>query len=95
MRRIGPKGLTVMVTKKEIVIRLPLNILQLIIDYGGDDYPEGLKVVNIGEFAKDIIHELTREEENGFTPVIRMLDAAILEALEQGSMGVIGPDEGE
>lgn len=56
-----------------------------------DQWPEEFYVSDIREFANSISRRLQREEEDGTTPVHRMLDAAADEVLEQGDDGV---DEG-
>lgn len=46
------------------------------------------KVTDIDEFAKGVLSALLDESEDGSTPVHLMLDAAIIEAIEQGTEGV-------
>lgn len=46
------------------------------------------KVVDENEFAKDVVHALKSEEEDGTTPVHELLDNAIFSAIEDGSLGV-------
>lgn len=47
------------------------------------------------QFAKDVCHEMNREGEDGSTPLTRFLDSMMDEAVEQGSLGIHDPDEGE
>lgn len=47
-----------------------------------------LVVSDAEEFAKDVRNALQAEEEDGSTPVSRLLDEAIQEAVEQGSEGI-------
>jgi hypothetical protein len=47
-----------------------------------------LVVSNQLRFAKDVRYALLAEEEDGSTPIARMLDAAIAQAVEQGSEGL-------
>lgn len=47
-----------------------------------------LKITDKEAFAKAVLHELRREEEDGTTLVHRMLDKAMLRAIEQGCEGV-------
>lgn len=44
--------------------------------------------VDVDIFAAEILAELLREEEDGTTPIHRMLDAAAVEAIEQGAEGI-------
>lgn len=52
--------------------------------------PEGVwtKISNKKEFAKDVLHELLLEREDGTTIVYELLDDAIAMAIENGSTGV-------
>lgn len=45
-------------------------------------------VSDADRFAKDVLLELEREEEDGSTPVHLLLDKAIYQASEQGSEGL-------
>ena len=46
------------------------------------------RVIDPLEFAKDVKHELLREEEDGSSPLTNLLDLACTNALDQGSLGV-------
>lgn len=70
----------------EIVIRFVIPFLPLIFD-GSPLGPE-FKVTDPNAFARDVVSELNREEEDGTTPVHRMFDAVLTEAVEQGAEGV-------
>ena len=50
-------------------------------------WPEEIKIIDADDFAKDVLRELMREEEDGSTPVHRLFDKVGLEAMEQGSIG--------
>jgi len=54
-------------------------------------WPEEYCVTDIREFAQSVARRLEAEEEDGTTPIHRMLDAVADEVLEQGDDGV---DEG-
>ena len=43
-------------------------------------------------FAREVVRELEREEEDGTTPVHRMLDEAFGQVLENGGIGVAAPE---
>lgn len=49
-------------------------------------WPEDWYIESPRGFAADIVRELLREEEDGTTPVHRMLDKAAESALEAGSL---------
>jgi len=69
----------------ELVIRVGINRID------GHDYHNeipSLKFENRKEWVDDVKNEIEREEENGQTPLNKMLDNAMKEALEQGSLGV-------
>lgn len=57
-------------------------------DEAKDDYIQPYKVTDIAELAKDVIHAMLREEENGATPLSDFLDAMTKAAIEDGSTGV-------
>jgi hypothetical protein len=56
-----------------------------------------IKVTDIAGFVRDVAAALNDEGEDGSTPITRMLDAAILHAIEQGSEHVeeMTPTSGE
>ena len=85
--------LTVKLNKKGITINLPLSILKIAAEHSEYFGEQELRICDEEEFAKDVLYELLREEEDGSTPVIRMFDAAFEAAADQGSLGVYGPDD--
>lgn len=52
------------------------------------------QITDINTFAKDLVTELTSEDEEGTTLVHQMLDTAANNAFENGSAGMIDIDEG-
>jgi len=67
------------------------------IKWAAENHPEfwqpetdkfALKVSDSAKFAREVVRALTKEEEDGTTPVILLLDAAIKEAVEQGAEGL-------
>lgn len=71
------------------------NILIHALKYGLESYLMGdVEVTDIDGFVKDIVRELEDEEEDGSTPVHRMLDKAGYSAIEQGSEYVEYTEEG-
>lgn len=50
-----------------------------------DDSYADCRVTDLGGFARDVVRELNREAEDGTTPIHLLFDAAMAEAIEQGS----------
>lgn len=50
--------------------------------------PVGTNVIDAEQFAKDVLHELQDEREDGSTLVTDLLDRAAFAAFENGSMGL-------
>lgn len=50
--------------------------------------PVGTKILDETEFARDVAGCLNFENEDGSTLLTNLLDAAALEAYEQGSLGI-------
>lgn len=73
-----------------IVIRLPLDNLALVLDgaWAANNWSTRYKITNLTEFANDLVLELNSESENGTTAIHKMFDAAIVEAIDQGSAGI-------
>lgn len=104
-RRIGEADSTARIEGDQIVIRVPISTLPIAFDAcpdaPRDDKAEATYIVtDAPTFAKGIVHYLNDESEDGTTRIHRMLDSAMLEALEQGEEGVeertaLAPDAGE
>lgn len=84
-----------------IVIRLPKSALKFATKHhpalerfdekSGDFlYP---KFPDINAFAKEVLHALRDEEEDGTTVVHEMLDKAIVNAIEAGAEGILMPGD--
>lgn len=74
-----------------IVIRVPIDALVTASAHAFElEYGEkhGLTIADPQAFAKEVCRELNQEEEDGTTPVHRMLDAVMIEAVEQGCEGI-------
>jgi hypothetical protein len=71
----------------EIVIRVAIEALPTIVD-ASPLAPAEFSVTDAVTFAAELVKELNREEEDGTTPIHRMFDVVILEAIEQGADGV-------
>jgi hypothetical protein len=81
----------------DIVIRVPIEALPDAYRAAVDlNYiKSGFKVVDAKVFAKDVVSALNDEDEQGATPIHRMFDKAMEEAVEQGAEGVEESDEDE
>jgi hypothetical protein len=73
-----------------IVIRLSLvSIADAVrggVDLGSIDPP--IRVTDPKVFAKEVVHALNREDDDGTTPIHRLFDQAFSEATEDGARGV-------
>lgn len=73
-----------------IVIRVPIDALQMIVD--GATSLNGLDkrwlITDPAEFAKWIVVEINDEDEQGTTRFHKMFDRAMDEAINQGALGV-------
>jgi len=98
------RPLTVGLEKDELVIRIGLDILiyaserqqdfwSIMYDKTGKCPEEPyVKIVDDAEFISDVISELNKEEEDGTTPIHRLLDKAVMDAYENGSLGFADED---
>lgn len=93
------KGLTVQVEDRAIVIRVPIDVLPLAFEvgpgtevFGGSDGTPA-KITDVALFADALFVALTEEvDETGVTRVEKMLDEAMVHAVEFGAEGVELPD---
>ncbi|HEV2897418.1 MAG TPA: hypothetical protein VGX71_06180 [Pseudaminobacter sp.] len=97
-------GLEINMTRSgTIVIRLSKKYLKhaalLLPDFEQYDEASGEnlipKITDAEAFAKCVFDALVDEEEDGTTPVHRMFEDAIREAVEQGAEGIVFPNERE
>ena len=83
------KWLTVEIVDEEVRIRIGIDVLAWSAEHN-DAYYDAvkyqLKVLDGAGFAKDVLLELEREEEDGTTAVHRLLDKAINAAIDNGSV---------
>lgn len=84
------KQLAVTIKEGQLNISIGIALLAFAVQ-SQDAWPEEFRVTDLREFATSMARQLQKEEEDGTTPVHRMLDAAASEVLEQGGDGV---DEG-
>ena len=94
------RPLTVKIEKDELVIRIGIGTLAFSADecplfYNGERDCSDVKVIDPPEWAKDVLRELEREEEDGSTPVTELIDKAMSDAVDQGSLAVELTGEGK
>ena len=59
----------------------------------GDTFPPEGSFTDEYAFARAVVAELAREDEDGTTPAHRLLEVAAVEAVEQGAEGVRFPGD--
>lgn len=78
-----PLGITI----KDDMIIIQIGIERLD-GHGAHPFLPALTFDDRMEWAKDVVHEITREEEDGNSPLVSLFDNAMTEAIEQGSNGL-------
>lgn len=100
-RHLESEPLTCKIDHGRLVISIGIDVLALatecrepfsVYDPNKGDWRTAWKVTDALEFAKDVHHELMDEAEDGSSLVTEILDKAMEQALDQGSLGV---EEGE
>lgn len=73
-----------------MLIRLPIDYLPQVVEgaWALNAMPVRMQITDAGAFAKELVRVLNREDEQGTTMIHRMMDSAIVEALEQGAEGI-------
>lgn len=89
-------------TGEELVIKIPKDFVRATVVYGNDstvvepeeakNFPHLSVMEDFEEFSSDLLSELRREDENGWSLVNEMIHRAAEEAMEQGACGVKYPD---
>jgi hypothetical protein len=72
----------------DIVVRFPIESLQFYLNnslYGGYETGDTGKILDENKFAEEVAGQLECEEEDGSTPVIRLIEGAMREAIEWGT----------
>jgi hypothetical protein len=90
----GPKDQPLRVDIKGGVLSISVGIKT--VAWAAENPPDGyepVQIVDVKEFAEDVRRELLREEDDGTMPVHTLLDKAIEEAINQGSIAVFTPGE--
>lgn len=78
------------IEKGSLVIRVSLEALPMVLEgaWAMGKFDTRYKITDASEFAKELMHALNREDEQGTTPVHELFDAAILHVIEQGGFGI-------
>lgn len=84
--RDGP--LRSIIEKDSIVIKIGKGTIAFCAEQADNLGFTELEVVNVDQFAKDVICAMNHESEDGSTLITRMLDKAIVGAIEDGSIAV-------
>lgn len=74
----------------ELVIRIGVDTLLLATQHcplltDDETYKPLFSITNADQLAADVARELNEEEEDGTTPLHRVLDQAMFDAMEKGS----------
>lgn len=89
--------LTVKLERGAVVIRIGAETLAHALKFADwairydevrDDYLQPYRVTDPTELAKDVIHAMLREEEDGSTPLSDFLDKMTEAAIDDGCIGV-------
>lgn len=82
---------------KDIVIRLPVDALGAIVEFAefnetrdGENGEQKTLVTDADVFAKELILKMLSEDEAGNSPITRMIDACVEDAINDGAQGVTG-----
>jgi hypothetical protein len=84
-QRLADAPLSVEHEGNDLVIRIGIDHLN------GHDCHETLpelKIIDREQWVKDIIYEIAGEDESGASPIGNLFDRSMVEALENGSLGV-------
>ncbi|MHB8123126.1 MAG: hypothetical protein ACYDG4_13330 [Desulfuromonadaceae bacterium] len=87
----------------QIIIRVGIDTIKWALEHHVEsqpyneetgEYDQKWIVSDSREFAKDVVNAMSREEEDGTTPLIEFLDKMCMDALEDGSIGVSEASKG-
>lgn len=70
-----------------LTISIGIGTLAFAVQHADNQWPEDIYISDPYEFAKDVSRVLSKESEDGTTPIHVMLDKAAVEAADQGSDG--------
>ena len=92
MKNLAGRSLIIGVEKDELVIRIGVNTLAFAFEISEDnqffdemeanDFRRAFKVVDKHKFARGVALGLMSEEEDGSTPITKVLDEAFIHAVE-------------
>src|SRR5208282_4274759 len=91
MKTLAGRPLTLGVEGEELVIRIGVDTLQFCFETGeenqpydekAEDFRRTFKIVDKNKFAKGVGIALCNEEEDGSTPLTKVLDEAFIHAVE-------------
>lgn len=90
MPKKADTGGKAVIEKGNIVIRVPVDALQAVIDgaFALNGIDTRYKITDKKMFAREVVRELNSEDEQGSTPFHKMFDEAMCEAIGQGAEGV-------
>ena len=81
--------LEVVLAGDRLVISIGVNVLAFAVGAGTQDFT----ITDAALAAREILRELQREEEDGTTPVHKLLDQAAFDAWENGGEGFLEADD--
>lgn len=78
------------ISRGALVIRVPIKNLNCALDgaWAAANYQPRYRVTDAPTFAKELMHELNREAEDGTTPIHTLFDKCMYAAIENGCEGV-------
>ena len=79
-------------SRGDITIKIPRSYLRHAVTIS-EEMPEGSRVTNTKVFSDAVLWQLELESEDGSNSIHLMIDAAIIEAVEQGCDGIKLGDE--
>jgi len=90
-KTLAGQPLTIEVERNELVVRIGVDTLAFAFETGEENQPfdekannfrRSWKVINPHKFAKGVANALCIEEEDGSTPLTKLLDGAYIHAVE-------------
>lgn len=94
--------LRAVVESDHLVIRISIPTLAVAFEHGESNNPydessgefkRQFQIADQIQFAKDVCRELNREGEDGSTPLTRFLDSMMGKAIDNGSLGILDPED--